>query len=174
MRFNGLQEEAKAKINSIRKDEKYSPEYIELLVKEAREQYNTKQEQIKHEIISVIAETKNELLAGKGAINKDQAFDIKLSNTISILKDIGHDMSTAELQELVNPFMGDYQTVQILRRLFRKYGLNDTTEIFGIDNIDHNVKLLEDLEKNINHVFSYDIEQVNPMTLSITISMMED
>ena len=80
-------------------------------------------------------------------------------------------MNVEELQELVNPFKDDYQTMKILRRIFVKGDLKGIQEIFGIDKIDHNISMLNDLEKRIVNTFSGDIMKANTMALSIALEL---
>lgn len=173
-KFNTLKEELKGKITEVRESEKYAVDYKETLVANLKQEYHLLQEQLANEALEVITAAKNEWLKGKGSIEKNQAFDIKLSNTISILTTIGEDMTVEELQELVLPFKEDYHTMKILRKLFLKGGIKGVNEIFGIDNIDHNIVILDDLQRNISHVLSGDLEQANTLSLVIAIDMMSN
>ena len=60
------------------------------------------------------------------------------------------------------------------RKIFVKNNLEGIQEIFGVDNIDHNINIIESLEKDISYVFTSDLENANSMKLSIAIEMIQD
>lgn len=172
--FNELKESTLAKSREIRNSDKYTDDYKRELIEGIKRECIKYQEDLCNQAIEIISNAKNELLKRKTAVNRDQAFDIKLNNTLSILNSVGKDMNVKELEELINPFKEDYFTMKILRRVFVSNELRGITEIFGFDTIDHNVGALEKLEREINKVLTGDIEQSNIMKLIIAIDMLKE
>lgn len=172
--FNALKETVRAKIDDINKSEKYAVDYKRVLAEQAKQECRATQEALCKKVTDIIESAKNEWLKGKAAAEKDQSFDVKLSNTLKILETVGDSMTVQELQVLVAPFKEDYYTMKILRKMFLKGNLKGVGEIFGIDNIDHNVSALDELQRNISYVFNRDIEQADTMRLLITLEMMKE
>ncbi|MDU1412695.1 MAG: hypothetical protein E6929_07765 [Clostridium sp.] len=170
-KFIHLKNNIEVTIKAINADERYASDYKNNLIETEKRNAQVQQQELSKEAVGIILNAKNELLKGKKSMEKDQAFDIKLSNTLKIIESIGQDMNVEELQELVNPFKDDYQTMKILRRIFVKGDLKGIQEIFGIDKIDHNISMLNDLEKRIVNTFSGDIMKANTMALSIALEL---
>ncbi len=172
--FNQLKNRYDLEKRNIKNNGMYSDEYKEELIKKTKLEFMKQQEYLKNEALNVTAITKQKLLSSKTKVDKDHTFEVALSNTLKILETVGADMDTEELRELINPFEKDYYTMKVLRKVFVKNNLEGTQEIFGIDNIDHNISIVESLEKDISYVFTSDIENANSMKLSIAIEMMQD
>ena len=172
--FNQLKDWFTEQKEAIRKDERYSDGYKQTLMDMRKKDCWTTQEELSSRVIKIIEDAKNEILKGKKVGARDQAFDVKLSNALELLKTIGDSMTQEELMELVEPFKQDYYTMNLLRKVFVKGDIKGIQEIFGIDNIDHNVSALDELMKSINQVFRGDIEKADTMRLSITLKMMKE
>lgn len=172
--FNELKSDLRTEINDINKSNMYSEEYKLELIKKAKQKAMLSQDELKGKALKIIEIAKQELLNKKGTMNKDNTFEVKLSNALKVLETIGADMTVEELEELVKPFCNDYYTMKMLRRIFSKYNLKGIQEIFGIDVIDHNLSSLESLEKDLSNILTSDIEKANIMKLIISIEMMDE
>ncbi|GLB33038.1 hypothetical protein LAD12857_49610 [Lacrimispora amygdalina] len=171
--FNALRDNMKEKTASIMEDERYSIDFKRTLIEQ--EKYACKAIQV--ELISkakkITEDAKNELLKGKTVGARDQAFDMKLSNVLQLLKTIGDSMTLEELTELVEPFRQDYYTMNLLRKVFVKGNIKGVMEIFGVDKIDHNVSAMDELMKHLSQEFNRDIEKADTMRLLITLEIMK-
>lgn len=172
--FNELRDSVKDKMETIRKEEKYSDDYKQTLLDNEKKSCRAIQEELSSKAIKIIEDAKNQLLKGKKVGVKDQAFDVKLSNALELLKTVGDSMTQEELMELVEPFRQDYYTMNLLRKIFVKGDIKGIQEIFGIDNIDHNVSALDELMMKVNQIFNKDIDQADTMRLLITLEMMKE
>lgn len=172
--FNQLKNRYDLEKRNIKNNGMYSDEYKNELIKKTKLEFMKQQEYLKNEALNITCTTKQKLLNSKTRADKNQTFEVGLSNALKVLETVGADMETEELRELIEPFKKDYYTMKILRKIFVKNNLKGTQEIFGIDNIDHNISVIEALEKDISYVFNSDIEKANSMKLSIAIEMMED
>lgn len=172
--FNELKSNLRTEITGINKSNMYSDEYKLELIKKAKQKAMFSQDELKVRALKIIEIAKQELLNKKGTMNKDNTFEVKLSNALKVLETIGADMTIEELKELVKPFCNDYYTMKMLRRIFSKYNLKGIQEIFGIDVIDHNLSSLESLEKDLSNILTSDIEKANIMKLIISIEMMDE
>lgn len=170
--FNELKSSATSQIKQVRESDKYSVEYQRELIKEIKDKARVTQDKLCKEAIEIITGAKNEALKGKTSINKDQAFETKLSNALSILETIGNDMSIEELRELINPFKDDYYTMEILRKICLKKNINGVSELFGVNSIDKTIKVLNELAGYIA-ALTGDIESINLMKISIAINYIE-
>lgn len=172
--FVQLKNDVRKEIDDIRKSSMYSEEYKEELIKQVKSKCENVQEQLKKEALSIIDEARNKVLSGKSSSDKNQEFEIKLNNTLTILNTVGADMELDELHEIIKPFKDDYYTMKILRKIFLKNNIEGVNEIFGIDMINHNIKMLEELARTISHAFHGDIESTNTMTVTIALNYIEE
>lgn len=172
--FNLLKDTLKKKIDEISLSQKYSEEYKIQLINEAKEEIKGTQEQLTNEALRVIEEAKNGILGEKTNASKDQSFDLKLNNTLKILEMVGADLDIEELNSLVQPFKADYYTMKILRVIFAKGMINGINEIFGYDNIDSRIQVLDDLGRTISHTFFGDIENANTLSVSIALNYISE
>lgn len=170
--FNQLKANAESQIKQIRESQNYTSEYKNTLIDEVKQKARVTQDKLYKEAVEVITSAKNEILKGKKSANKDQAFELKLSNALSMLKTIGADMTVEEIKELINPFEDDYQTMQLLRKICLAVNIKNVSEIFGINVIDHNVKTLDELQRYIAGLTG-DIESINLMKASIAMNYIE-
>ena len=170
--FNQLKDTAVTTIKSVRESNNFTAEYKDELIKVAKQDCVEQQDKLTKEALVIIEAARNEILKGKTAAEKDQSFDLKLSNALKIIGIVGPNMTVEELRTLIEPFQEDYHTMKILRNIFLKGGIKGVDEIFGYDTIDHNVSKLDELERYINQIFRGDIETTNTMKLSICLDMM--
>lgn len=172
--FTALREAMKGKTASIMKDERYSDEFKRSLIAQEKQACKAIQEELISKAKKITEDAKNEQLKGKTVGARDQAFDIKLSNALQLLKTIGDSMTLEELTELVEPFRQDYHTMHLLRRVFVKGNIQGVNEIFGIDRIDHNVSAMDEVMKSLSQEFNRDIDQADTMRLLITLELMKE
>lgn len=172
--FNALRDSMKEKTASIMKDERYSDDFKRSLIAQEKQACKVIQDELISKAKKITEDAKNEQLKGKTVGTRDQAFDIKLSNALQLLKTIGDSMTLEELTELVEPFRRDYHTMNLLRRVFVKGNIQGVTEIFGIDRIDHNVSAMDEVMKNLSQEFNRDIDQTDTMRLLITLEIMKE
>ncbi|WP_294395277.1 hypothetical protein [uncultured Clostridium sp.] len=168
-KLNALKELQKNKINEIKESGKYSEEGKAEFIRLAREEVKGKQEEFKNEALRIIETAKNATLSRKKSVTKDQNFNIQLSNALTVLNTVGKDMSVEELKVLVEPFKEDYYTMQMLRKTVINNDIKGQNEIFEKDNIESDLEVLEEIEKEIPHTFFGDIDQANTMKLSIAM-----
>jgi mRNA-degrading endonuclease YafQ of YafQ-DinJ toxin-antitoxin module len=172
--FNALRDSMKEKTASIMSDERYSDDFKRSLIAQEKQNCKAIQDALISKAKKITEDAKNEQLKGKTVGTRDQAFDIKLSNALQLLKTIGDSMTPEELTELVEPFRQDYHTMNLLRRVFVKGNIQGVTEIFGIDRIDHNVSAMDEIMKHLSQEFNRDIEQADTMRLLITLEIMKE
>ena len=170
--FNQLKANVNNQIKQVREGDKYTDEYQKELINEIKDKARVTQEKLYKEAIEVIKAAKNETLKGKTRIQKDQAFELQLNNTLKVLETIGSNMSIEELRELINPFQEDCYTMEILRKICLKKNINGITELFGINVIDKTVKVLDELQGYIA-ALTGDIENINLMKISIAMNYLE-
>lgn len=170
--FNELKSSVEKQLKQIRESDKYTSEYKNELIDEVKQKAKATQDKLYREAVEAITEAKNEVLKGKKSINKDQTFELKLSNALNILKTIGTDMTAEELKELIKPFIDDYYTMELLRKVFTKENIKGVNDILGINVIDHNVKTLDELQNYIAGLTG-DIESINLMKVSIAMNYLE-
>lgn len=168
-KFNALKELQKEKIKEIQESEIYAEAGKEEFIKQTREEAKSLQEEYKNEALGIIEAAKKATLARKKSVEKDQNFNIQLSNTLNILNTIGKDMSVEELKVLVEPFKEDYYTMQMLRKTVVNNEIKGQNEIFEKYNIDSDLEVLARVEKEISHAFFGDIEKANTMPVSIAM-----
>lgn len=168
-KLNALKELQKNKINEIKESGKYSEEGKAEFIRLAREEVKGQQEEFKNEALRIIETAKNATLSRKKSVTKDQNFNIQLSNALTVLNTVGKDMSVEELKVLVEPFKEDYYTMQMLRKTVINNDIKGQNEIFEKDNIESDLEVLEEIEKEIPHTFFGDIDQANTMKLSIAM-----
>lgn len=172
--FNALREATKGKTASIMNDERYSDDFKRNLIAQEKQACKAIQEELISKAKKITEDAKNEQLKGKTVGTRDQAFDMKLSNVLQLLKTIGDSMTLEELTELVEPFRQDYYTMNLLRKVFVKGNIKGVMEIFGVDKIDHNVSAMDELMKHLSQEFNRDIEQADTMRLLITLEIMKE
>lgn len=172
--FNALRDSMKEKAASIMQDERYSDDFKRSLIAEEKQACKAIQDELISKAKKITEDAKNDQLKGKTVGARDQAFDIKLSNALQLLKTIGDSMTLEELTELVEPFRQDYHTMNLLRKVFVKGNIQGVMEIFGIDRIDHNVSTMDEVMRNLSQEFNRDIEQADTMRLLITLEIMKE
>lgn len=169
-KFNSLQDIQKSKIKQVKESDKYSDEYKQELIRGYNQETKELQGQYRDEALGVIKAAKDNVLSKKKSIDKDQNFNIQLSNALNILNTIGSSMPKEELKVLIEPFKEDYYTMNILRGIAAENDIKHRIEIFGADNIKENISALEAIEKVIPNTFDADIENASTMKVSIAMN----
>ncbi len=169
-KFNILQDTQKSKIKGIKESDKYSDEYKRELINGCKQEAKSLQYQYKDEALGVIKAARENILSKRKSVDKDQNFNVQLSNAINILNTIGSDMPIDELKVLIEPFKEDYYTMNILRSMATKNNIKDSDKIFGVDNINSSLNALDELERVIPSAFSGDIESTSTMKAAIAIN----
>ncbi|MNW67199.1 hypothetical protein D3C74_457550 [compost metagenome] len=77
-------------------------------------------------------------------------------------------MSDTEISSLIDPFKGDYPTMQILRRILQKEGKD---ELIPLDYTLSMIPALNELEHQVNKVFSRHYSQNDSSLMTLAIAM---
>lgn len=171
--FNELKEQVKTKIESIRQDRQYSEEYKHELIQKETADCKAKQEEIAAEAIRIIQAAKQSILAEKTQVEKNGDFELSLSNALRFLDMLKENISTEDLKHLVNPFKGDYATMQLLESVCRNYNIKNVDEVFPHNVIEQRIALWEEIERFVNPAFTRDILEANTMPLTIALDMKQ-
>lgn len=157
-----------SRLKAIQREEIYSDEYKKVLDQKVIAEFSANQAELREQVMLLIKGERDVIADKQKVTDHGPEYDLKLNNTLKVLELALSDMSDKEISSLIDPFKDDYTTMQILRRILQKEGKD---ELIPLDYTLSMIPALNELENQVNKVFSRPYSQNDSTLMTLTIAM---
>lgn len=133
------------------------------------EEFAQKQQEYKAKVLDLIRAEKQRILDQRKPRDFGPDYDIKLSNALKILELAGADMMDEEIRNIIQPFQGDYPTMQALRRILINQGKENIVTPDMLEN--QRLFALTEIEKAAEQAFYREYSMSNWALMNLQVAL---
>ncbi|MGI2295118.1 hypothetical protein [Paenibacillus sp. GXUN7292] len=154
---------------ALKVDARYTTEYKVELLKQVIERFDAKREGYLTHINSQIEQQRKIIADRQQLVDRGADYDRKFGNALKVLELTMYDMTDQEIINLVEPFKGDYHTMNILRRVLQKSKKEDLIPVdFAMNQL---TAALIEIERTTQDAFTAPFEQSGTALTKVSIAM---